>query len=74
MGRRTRTRLTGDAFVATVAVRMLAGIAEREGRFATARDLVADIVDAVAETQVAEALEQVLSDLERYTASASTQP
>ena len=67
-------RLTGDAFVATVAVRMLASIAEGEGRFATARDLVAGIIDGVAETQVPGALEQVLSDLERYTALASPLP
>jgi ATP/maltotriose-dependent transcriptional regulator MalT len=61
----TVARSTDDTFVTTTAVRFLAQIEEREGRYETARDLIASVLDDVAETQSAEQLAQVRADVQR---------
>jgi predicted ATPase/class 3 adenylate cyclase len=63
-------RATGDTFVATVATRLMARIAEDEGRFETARDLLAGILDEVAQTQTNDQLGAVRADLGRCAALA----
>jgi hypothetical protein len=61
----TAARSTGETFVAIVATRLLAQVAEGRGEYATARDLLASVIDAVADTQSPEQLDEVMSDLRR---------
>ncbi len=63
-------RATGDTFVAIVATRLLAEVAEERAEPTTAQDLLASIIDAVADTQPAQ-LEGVMTDLQRCRDKAS---
>ncbi|MDQ1614852.1 MAG: hypothetical protein QOJ60_791 [Actinomycetota bacterium] len=58
-------RATGETFVAIVATRLMARLAEAEGEHATARDLLTSILDPVAESQPVDVLEEVRADLRR---------
>jgi hypothetical protein len=70
----TVARSTGDTFVATTAIRLMARIEEDLGHYAMARDLLASVLDDVAETQSPTLLAEVRGDLERCSTTLITPP
>jgi hypothetical protein len=64
-------RGTGDTFVVIVGTQLLAQLAESRGDVRSARDLLASVLDAVAETQTTDELATVRGHVARYEELAS---